>query len=195
MTQPHPPRAARTAARHHACATRILAAARGLLASSGPSALTMRAVARDAGYSAGSVYGYFTSKEDLLAAIAVEELEALAAALKHAPTARPHLCAEALHRIAPVLLATRRGDVPDRRERALTGRLIAVLRLLDAAMARDADDASGSRAGAQRGEALDTVGLWCGLVGVAVLADSGRLASLGLTGEEVTAALAARFGI
>ena len=47
----------------------ILAAARELVDRDGPKALTMRAVAREVGYSPGALYEYFGSKGDILEAL------------------------------------------------------------------------------------------------------------------------------
>lgn len=172
-------------------AAHILAAAADLLDEAGTSSLTMRAVAARAGYTAGAVYSYFASKEALLAAMAVEELDQLAKTMRQEDDgleAQASVCTQALHRVGPLLIAAHRGDVPETTERALTGRIIAILRLLDRGIR-----AGGSRSDSANSHALDTIALWCGLVGLAQLSSSGRLASLGVDDTDVASALIARY--
>ena len=80
-------RAARKAEGQEVRAARIRDAARQLLGEVGLTGLTMRAVAGRAGYTAGSVYSYFVSKEALLAALAVDEIDQLGRALRQLPDA------------------------------------------------------------------------------------------------------------
>lgn len=172
-------------------AAHILTAAADLLDEAGPSNLTMRAVAARAGYTAGAVYSYFASKEALLAAMAVDELDHLAKAMRQADNdliAQASVCTRALHRIGPLLIAAHRGDVPETTERALTGRIIAILRQLDRGIS-----AGGRRSDDANSQALDTIALWCGLVGLAQLSTSGRLASLEVDAPDVASALIARY--
>ncbi|MEQ8746753.1 helix-turn-helix domain-containing protein [Pyruvatibacter sp.] len=179
-------RKARKAQARDARAARILEAAAIVLATSGISGVTMRAVAAKAGYTAGAVYNYFASREALLAAIAADELDVLAKAMRQQPANLGDLsraCTRALRRVVPLLVAARSGDVPAETERVLTGRVIAVLRLLDAAM----PTIKGSS------QALDVIALWSGLTGIALMADSGRFGSLNVDDETVLAALIARF--
>lgn len=169
----------------------ILAAAGDLLDEAGLSNLTMRAVAARAGYTAGAVYSYFASKEALLAAIAVDELDQLAKVMRQEAdvlASQASVCTETLHRVGPLLIAAHRGDVPEITERALTGRIIAILRLLDGCVG-----AGGDRSNVANSQALDTIGLWCGLVGLAQLSNSGRLASLEVDDTDVAKALIARY--
>ena len=184
-------RARRRAEGHEARGRAILEAARAVLSEQGISGLTMRMVAGRAGYTAGAVYSYFSSREALLAALAADELDAAARVLKSAPRDLESLSlplAEALRRVVPLLAAARRGDVPAETERALTGRIIRILHIFNAATGP-----GGVRASGPAGEAADTLALWSGLVGVALLAWSGRFHSLGVAEEDVIAALAARF--
>ncbi len=174
-------RAARMAEAQEARAGRILDAARAVLAANGTSGLTMRAVAGEAGYTAGAVYSYFPSKEALLAALARDELDALAHEMKDGGDlgALNGRAVTALRRVVPLLTAARRGDVPAETERALTGRIIRILRMLDGAAGTDTPS--------------DTLALWAGLVGIALLSWSGRFESLGVSEDDVAAALTARF--
>lgn len=181
----------RKAKDHEARAARIRDAAKSLLGETGITGLTMRAVAGRAGYTAGSVYSYFASKEALLASLAVDEMDQVARDVKQMPddlSARADLCAHSLRRVVPLLMAARRGDVPAETERALTGRIIAVLRLLDSAIG-----ASGGHSDDERIRAHETIALWSGLVGFALLSGSGRFTSLDVGESDVLDALVARF--
>lgn len=188
----------RRAAQQEERAARIRLAARALLAEDGPRGLTIRAVAERAGYVAGSVYSYFPSKEALLAALVVDEMDRLVQALRAAPVdlgVRADLALDTLRDQVPLLMAARRGDVPEATERALTGRIIAVLRALDAARGGDADPARAAASAMTASDrAYDTVALWSGLVGIALLSGCGRFASLDLEEDRVLASLLGRFG-
>ena len=63
---------------------RLIARAKSLLADSGYAALTIRSVAAGCGVGVGTVYNYFSSKDELVAAVMLEDwnrrMEALAAA-------------------------------------------------------------------------------------------------------------------
>lgn len=59
----------------------ILTSAEQILTESGYAALTMRAIAAGAGVSAGTVYQYFSGKEDVFAALMAQRLESLQATL------------------------------------------------------------------------------------------------------------------
>jgi len=73
---------------HHGDLSRALvAAARRILETDGPSALSLRAVAREAGVSPAAPYHHFKDKGDLLEAVAYEGWNALDAALKEARAA------------------------------------------------------------------------------------------------------------
>jgi AcrR family transcriptional regulator len=69
-------------ARHHAAIEqRILAAAEALLLQSGPHGVSLRAVAECIEYSPAAIYGYFPTKDDLLAALAAHGFRQLNDAL------------------------------------------------------------------------------------------------------------------
>lgn len=59
--------------------TRALAAAARVLAERGPDALSLRAIAHEAGIGAASIYHYFANKDDLLLSLAAEGFAALRA--------------------------------------------------------------------------------------------------------------------
>lgn len=62
----------------------ILRAARARLAEAGFDALNMRGVARDAGVSAGTVYTYFSSKEELFATLYAQRIDEFHAEIRPA---------------------------------------------------------------------------------------------------------------
>jgi AcrR family transcriptional regulator len=82
------PRSARALARE-TLTREILAAARARLATDGPAALSLRAVARDVGMVSSAVYRYFPSRDALLTALIVECYDELGAAVERADAAVP----------------------------------------------------------------------------------------------------------
>jgi AcrR family transcriptional regulator len=89
----HAERADRRRRRHerHRAETRddILAAAREVLLERGAADLSLREIARRAGYSPGALYKYFEDKGDLIRALADGAMEALVEALATVPDGRP----------------------------------------------------------------------------------------------------------
>jgi len=75
LTVTHPPEGTRN---------RLLRVAREILERDGLAAVTLRAVGAAAGVSRGAPYRHFTDKSDLLAAVAAEALQTLAAAVDSA---------------------------------------------------------------------------------------------------------------
>lgn len=63
----------------------VLAAAREAFTELGLEGASLREIARRAGYSAGALYGYFASKEDVYATLLGESLERLNARVANAP--------------------------------------------------------------------------------------------------------------
>ncbi|GAA1730980.1 TetR/AcrR family transcriptional regulator [Isoptericola hypogeus] len=93
MSDPHDapvgtPRTARALARE-AITREILAAARARLATDGPAALSLRAVARDVGMVSSAVYRYYASRDALLTALIVECYDELGAAVERAEADAP----------------------------------------------------------------------------------------------------------
>jgi AcrR family transcriptional regulator len=80
----------------------ILASARTQLLESGPDGLSLREVARGAGYAPSALYNHFAGREDLVTALAVEAVGTLAAYLEAAPAGTP---AERLRGLARAYLA------------------------------------------------------------------------------------------
>lgn len=72
--------------RHEDSKAAILAATRAQILAKGASSLSLREVARQAGFSPASLYEHFSGKDDLVAAVAAEALEQLATSLAMVPT-------------------------------------------------------------------------------------------------------------
>ncbi len=174
----------------------ILDAARRVAARDGARNLSLRSVATEAGFAPAGLYGYFASKDDLLIALAAEDLGGLARAMRAAagaPGAKGGLSAaittalaqlenmETMAAASAALCATRTTTEP---ERHFNGRLIAALNALSQASGAKAESRTAQR---------DVLLLAATLTGLAVLARSGRLAALGFTPEELLERLDARF--
>ncbi|HVZ69747.1 MAG TPA: TetR family transcriptional regulator [Rhizomicrobium sp.] len=180
-------RARRRAQEQGATRAGILDAARRVGARDGARQLSLRAVAAEAGFAPAALYGYFRNKDELLLALAADDLSQLARAMKDAannapPSEKLLRAASAAVRLlehtetlatAPSALAS--GAAPDA-ERIFNGRLIAAMRSLS--------DAAGIKM-ESRDSQLDTVLLAAALTGLAVMARSGRLTALGFTPEEI----------
>lgn len=170
----------------------ILAAARRVCDASGPEALTMRAVAAEAGYAPGAVYSYFAGIDELAIALTAEELGHLARRMREAaekadgPTAALEAAAkEALKatagnaphvRLAGRLMSTE--ALPAELDRAVTGRVIAILETLGGPLRA----ATGLAGAAAHREILCLAAL---LIGLRVLDASGRLGPLGFSAESL----------
>jgi AcrR family transcriptional regulator len=98
---------ARLAARHQA----IIVAARALASESGLGALQIAPVAERAGIAAGTIYRYFPSKEDLVAAVVSATAEREVAAIRAAAAAAPG----ALSALAAAIAAFASGTLRVRR--------------------------------------------------------------------------------
>lgn len=184
-------RAKRRAQEQTATRTAILEAARKVGARDGARHLSLRAVAAEAGFAPAALYGYFRNKDELLLALAADDLALVARAMRDAglnapPAEKLEAAALAAVRLlqqtetlatAPAALAD--GQAPDA-ERIFNGRLIAALRSLS--------DAAGIKM-ESRDSQLDTVLLAATLTGLAVMARSGRLGALGFSAEEIVARL------
>jgi len=184
-------RAKRRAQEQIATRTAILEAARKVRARDGARHLSLRAVAAEAGFAPAALYGYFRNKDELLLALAADDLALVARAMRDAglnapPAEKLEAAALAAVRLlqqtetlatAPAALAD--GQAPDA-ERIFNGRLIAALRSLS-----DAADIKME----SRDSQVDTVLLAATLTGLAVMARSGRLNALGFSAEEIVARL------
>ena len=171
----------------------ILEAARRVAAREGTGALSLRAVAAEAGYAPASVYEYFQNRAELVLALAAEDLSQFARALRDAApgslqgaarSAFDSLCGSAA--LAAAAAALERSDIPSEAERLFNGRLIAALTAFA--------EAAGRGAPKTRDEQADVVLTAASLIGLATLARAGRLKALGFEENDLIARLAARFG-
>jgi AcrR family transcriptional regulator len=172
----------------------ILAAARRVCDRGGPEALTIRAVASEAGYVPGAVYSYFAGIDELAIALTAEELGHLARRMREAAE-KSKSPAAALEAAAKEALKATAGNAPHVRlagrlmsaeglpsdlDRAVTGRVIAVLETLGGPLRA----ATGLKGEAAHREILCLAAL---LIGLRVLEGSGRLGPLGFGAEDLLA--------
>ena len=189
-------RVLRRAQAHAATRASILDAARRVAARGGARELSLRGVAAEAGFAPAALYGYFSGKNELLLALAADDLAALARAMR-AATARTQgegrLAAAAaaalvllrdLESLAAAAAALPSSAGSSDAERLFNGRLIAALKVLSDAAGNPADN---------REAQCDAVLVGSAVAGLALLARSGRLQALGFTPEEILRRLESRF--
>lgn len=171
----------------------ILEAARRVFAAQGLEGATIRAIAEEAGYSAGAIYAYYPAKEEIYGEIVAQSLGQAGQAVKRAwaretsPEARfkdvvgayygyyrEH--AQEFELGLYLSQGGRRAQLSAERERLINGRLIATLQIFAKAVAD---------LGALSSEEInrETVGILSQLEGILVLESSGRLQILGFEGE------------
>lgn len=187
-------RTLRRAQAHAATRSAILEAARRVAARGGE--LSLRGVAAEAGFAPAALYGYFAGKDDLLLALAAEDLTLLARAMREASSQMngPGRLAAAstaalsglreMESLAAALAALPAQAGTGEAERLFNGRLIAVLKVLS--------DSSGRPAASRDGQ-CDVVLLAAAVAGLALFARSGRLDALGFAPEEILARLEEHF--
>ncbi len=169
----------------------ILEAARRVATRDGARDLSLRGVAAEAGFAPAALYGYFRNKDELLLALAADDLTALARAMRDAPasgglagagTVALDLLrsAETMAAASAALPGAQGGDA----ERLFNGRLIAALKALS--------DASGLYTKGREGQ-RDVLLLAAALSGLALFSRSGRLDALGFSPEEMIARIDDRF--
>jgi AcrR family transcriptional regulator len=182
---------------HSRAATRasILEAARRVAGRGLARTLSLRAVAAEAGFAPAALYGYFRNRDELLLALAAEDLSALTRAMREsasrAANGKLAAAAEAAlsllqnsETLADAMsgLAAQKGEA----ERIFNGKLIAALTALS--------EASGKPA-ATRAEQAEIVLMAAALAGLALFLRSGRLQALGFSPAGMIAALARRFAV
>ncbi|HEY4943479.1 MAG TPA: TetR family transcriptional regulator [Rhizomicrobium sp.] len=189
-------RTLRRAQAHAATRGSILEAARRVAARDGARDLSLRGVAAEAGFAPAALYGYFAGKDDLLLALAADDLTALARAMREAGVQHPgagRLSAAAsaalstlreTESLAAALAAMPATAGASDAERLFNGRMIAALKVLS--------DASGQPVASRDGQ-CDVVLVAAAVAGLALLARSGRLDALGFSPEEILARLDAKF--
>jgi len=167
--------------------TAILEAARRVAAREGTGALSLRAVAGEAGYAPASVYEYFRNRAEMVLALAAEDLGGLARSLKEGSLARAggsgalqfaaKTALDLMHSSGalPAAAATlHSGEAPSEAERLFNGKLIAALTAFAEAAGRTPKT---------KDDQADVVLLIAAITGLAVFARAGRLKTLGF--EEV----------
>lgn len=189
-------RVLRRAQAHAATRASILDAARRVATRGGARELSLRSVAAEAGFAPAALYGYFAGKDELLLALAADDLAVLSRAMRDAITrAEGHgkLASAATAALALLRdmesLAAASGALPSSAgasdaERLFNGRLIAALRVLSDAAGNPAD---------KRESQCDAVLVGAAVAGLALLARSGRLQALGFSPEEILQRLESRF--
>jgi AcrR family transcriptional regulator len=188
MSRTNPGRNERRARERGATRASILLAARRVAAREGARNLSLRGVAAEAGYAPAALYGYFAGKDDLLLALAAEDLAVLSRAMREAVAAGNGMGKLAAASSAALALlrdnetmAAAQGALPatagtGEAERLFNGRLIAVLKVLSDAAGRPPNS---------RDSQCDVVLVAAALTGLALLSRSGRLSALGFAPEEI----------
>jgi len=187
-------RVLRRAQAHASTRTGILDAARRVAARGGARELSLRSVAAEAGFAPAALYGYFSGKDELLLALAADDLAALSRAMREAA-----LRASGQKRLASVAsvaiekirnmesLAAASGaqsaSAGDA-QRLFNGRLIAALKVLS--------DAAGNPADTREGQ-CDAVLVGAAVAGLSLMVRSGRLQALGFSADEIVERLERRF--
>ena len=176
------------AAANAASRTVILDAARRVAARDGARKMSLRGVAAEAGFAPSALYGYFRGKDELLLALAADDLGRLAKVMKEAggfsgATAAALALLKGTETIAAASGALTEGGNSEP-ERLFNGRLIAALKALS--------DASGLPSDSRQSQ-CDIVLMAAALSGLAMFSRSGRLSALGFTPEEILGRLDSRF--
>jgi len=196
MTELAEKKVLRRAQAHAAARSGILEAARRLTLKSAARELSLRSVAAEAGFAPAALYGYFAGKDELLLALAADDLALLARAMRDAAArsqGETRLGAAASAAVSLLRdmqsLAAAAGSLPQNAgssdaERLFNGRLIAALRALSDAAGNPLDS---------RERQCDAVLVAAAVAGVALLARSGRLDALGFSVDEILARLSGRF--
>lgn len=189
-------RSERRAREHLATRAAILDAARRVAARNGARDLSLRGVAAEAGFAPAALYSYFTGKDELLLALAAEDLSYIARAMRGAVAGlegKGKLAAAAsaaldllrsTETIAAGSAALPASAGTGEAERLFNGRLIAVLKVLS--------DVSGHTSDSREAQ-CDVLLMGAALSGLALLARAGRLDVLGFSIEEVLDRLEERF--
>jgi AcrR family transcriptional regulator len=171
-------------------------AARRVAARDGARNLSLRGVAGEAGFAPAALYGYFTNKDELLLALAAEDLSTLSRAMRDAVAAdggTTRLAAASAAALALLCdnetMAAAQGALPQTAggsdaERLFNGRMIAALKVLS--------DATGQPAN-NRDNQCDVVLVAAALAGLTLLSRSGRLDALGFSPDEILKRLGQRF--
>jgi len=186
----------RRAREHHATRAAILDAARRVAARDGARDLSLRGVAAEAGFAPAALYSYFSGKDELLLALAAEDLSGVARAMRGAAAGcdgKGKLAAAAsaafellrhTETIAAGSAALPANAGSSEAERLFNGRLIAALKVLSEVSGQTSDT---------REAQCDVLLVAAALSGLALLARAGRLDALGFGVDEILSRLETRF--
>lgn len=172
----------------------ILDAARRIAAQQGTTNLSLRSVAAEAGYAPASVYEYFHNRAELVLALASDDLATLARELRDRNQGDASLNAAAgvvleflrHNRALPAAAASLASNVtPTEVERLFNGKLISALTTFA--------EAGGLAPVSDRNRQADVVLAVAALIGLSVLARSGRLSALSLDTDLLVERLAALY--
>jgi AcrR family transcriptional regulator len=189
-------RTERRAREHLATRAAILEAARRVAAREGARDLSLRGVAAEAGFAPAALYSYFTGKDELLLALAAEDLSFIARAMRGAAAGcegKGKLAAAASAALSLLrtteTIAAGSAALPasagtGEAERLFNGRLIGALKVLSEVSGQTSDS---------RESQCDVLLVAAALSGLALLARAGRLDALGFTAEELLKRLETRF--
>jgi AcrR family transcriptional regulator len=194
LTEQH--RQTRRERAHNATRDSILDAARHVAERDGARNLSLRAVAGEAGFAPAALYGYFRNKDELLLALAADDLSRLARSMRDAAQAPSGGRLSAAATVALDLLentetfAAASSALPATAgsgeiERLFNGRLIGALTALSEAVG----------GGASRDAQADVVLIAAALAGLALLSRGGRLDALGFGNTELLARLERHFAV
>ena len=196
MTNVAEQRVLRRAQAHASTRAGILDAARRVAARGGARELSLRSVAAEAGFAPAALYGYFAGKDELLLALAADDLALLSRAMRDAVmraeggSKLSSAASSAIQHLREMeSLAAASGALPvsagsSEAERLFNGRLIAALKVLSDSAGNPADNREGQ---------CDAVLLGAAVAGLALLARSGRLQALGFSPSEILQRLERRF--
>jgi AcrR family transcriptional regulator len=186
----------RRAREHLATRAAILEAARRVAAREGARELSLRGVAAEAGFAPAALYSYFSGKNELLLALAAEDLSFIARAMRGAAAScdgKGKLAAAAAAALSLLrtteTIAAGSAALPasagtSEAERLFNGRLIGALKVLS--------DVSGQSPDSREAQ-CDVLLVAAALSGLALLSRAGRIDALGFSVEEILGRLEARF--
>ncbi|HVV64228.1 MAG TPA: TetR family transcriptional regulator [Rhizomicrobium sp.] len=196
MAGPQAIRSERRAQAREKSRASILSAARRVAARDGARNLSLRGVAAEAGFAPAALYGYFANKDELLLALAADDLAQVSRAMREALAngeandrfAAASSAALRLLRDNETFAAAAQGALPSaavgaEAQRLFNGRMIQALKVLSEASGQPGDS---------RESQCDVVLAASALAGLALLARTGRLKALGFSPEEILARLGRR---
>jgi AcrR family transcriptional regulator len=188
-------RVLRRAQAHASARSGILDAARRVAARGGARELSLRSVAAEAGFAPAALYGYFSGKDELLLALAADDLANLSRAMRETTSrtdgsrrlsSAASVAIDKMRDMDSLAAASGASQTAGSSDalRLFNGRLIAALKALS--------DAAGNPADTREAQ-CDAVLLGAAVAGLALLVRSGRLHALGFAPDEIVQRLERRF--